>query len=451
MSMMFGTDGIRGTVGSQWINEDFFQKLAWLMTRRDVLFTDQRLALLACDTRASGMDLKCALVRGLRAGGVDVIDFGVLPTPVLSYLMQIMPASLGLMVSASHNAYTDNGLKLFQSDGSKLSSQHQLLLAQDCQTYQSPLPSKLSGAYQVQDGFVSYVQHCIDCFSEPLQPLTTHFHIVVDAAHGASHQLASLLLSKLAISHTMIGASPNGININRGCGSTDLGFLRREVLARGADLGVAFDGDGDRVLMVDHCGACIDGDHLLLGLVQYAQLMGQQVPGVVGTVMSNQGLAHAMAQCGVSFKRASVGDSHVVALLRQHGWRFGAEPSGHVIDLDFASTGDGLISALQWLALMAKTGMSAEALRSKLHKYPQVLINVPMADQYDFESSQPLALLVAQYQQQLGHAGRILLRSSGTEAVMRVMVEGNDPVLIQHIADRLSALITEENESLLVV
>ena len=322
--------------------------------------TDQRLALLACDTRASGVGLKRALVRGLCAGGVDVIDFGVLPTPVLSYLMQIMPASLGLMVSASHNAYTDNGLKLFQSDGSKLSSQHQLLLAQDCRTDQSPLPSKLTGTYQVQDGFASYVQRCIDCFSESLQPLTTDFHMVVDAAHGAYYQLATLLLSKLSISHTMIGASPNGMNINRGCGSTDLSALRQTVLAKGADLGVAFDGDGDRVLMVDRSGACIDGDHLLFGLVQYDQLRGHQVPGVVGTVMSNQGLAHALAECGVAFKRASVGDSHVVALLRQHGWRFGSEPSGHVIDLDFVSTGDGLISTLQWLALMAKTGKPAE-------------------------------------------------------------------------------------------
>lgn len=445
---MFGTDGIRGAVGSPWVNEGFFQRLAWLMTKRDVFFTQQRLAILACDTRASGTALKHALACGFRAGGVDVIDLGVLPTPILSYVMQAFPASVGVMVTASHNPYTDNGLKIFQADGSKLPAKLQLLIADDCKVHAyADVPDQLSGDFQVQDGLSAYVQHCVDAYAERLQPLSSDFHMVVDAAHGANYVLAPQLLSQLSLSYTMIGASPNGMNINQGCGSTDLSALRQAVLDQGADLGVAFDGDGDRVLMVDHRGECIDGDHMLFGLVKYHQHLGEKVPGVVGTLMSNHGLSEALAAMGVPFERTQVGDSHVLSMLHQHQWRFGAEPSGHVIDLDFARTGDGMTSALQWLAWMASSGMRANALRAMLTTYPQVLVNVPVDRFFDVSASPSVAELLAQYQAQLADQGRILLRPSGTEPLLRVMVEGRDQAQIQHMANQLAACIRDEHAS----
>lgn len=441
---MFGTDGIRGPVGGQWVNPSCFYQLGLAISQSPSLFVSKRTALIGRDPRESSQALCEALIRGLNEGGVDVVDLGVVPTPVVSHCTERHEASIGLMVTASHNPYTDNGLKIFASDGGKLHADQQdevsAFFAKVRKDKSIPVAS--TGRHEPSDLMASYIKACVSQFKDRLADFSGC--IVCDCANGATSALVPKVFEGLGLAYQIIHAKPSGTNINEACGSTSLESLREAVIASDADLGVAFDGDGDRVLMVDHDGELIDGDDMLLAMVRYARSQGEAVEGVVGTVMSNEALVQLLQQEGVVFERAPVGDRHVVGALKAHGWRLGSEPSGHVVNLAYANTGDGLMSMLQWLAWMQASELSAAALRKQLQKFPQVLINVPVEVGYDYHSHD-LQVKQALIQEALGHEGRLLLRASGTEPLVRVMVEGAAHLPLQDFAEQLAGCIRKEN------
>lgn len=440
---MFGTDGIRGPVGGQWVNPSCFYQLGLAISQSPSLFVSERLALIGRDPRESSESLCIALIKGLNEGGVDVIDLGVVPTPVISHCTERHVASIGLMVTASHNAYTDNGLKIFANDGGKLHGKQQDEIADlYAKGVASAQPVESQGHHQQADLIGDYLKTCVDHFGDQVGGFTGR--IVCDCANGAASILAPMVLERLGLSHEIIHAKPSGTNINAACGSTALDSLREAVTQSKADLGVAFDGDGDRVLMVDHDGVLIDGDDMLLAMVRYARSQGDTVEGVVGTVMSNEALVQLLQQEGVAVERAPVGDRHVVAALKTRGWALGSEPSGHVVNLAYANTGDGLMSMLQWLAWMHASKQSAAALRMQLQKFPQVMINVPVEAGCDL-NSHAVVTTQQRIQQRLGHEGRLLLRASGTEPVVRVMVEGAAHFPLQDFAEQLAGCIRKQN------
>jgi phosphoglucosamine mutase len=440
----FGTDGIRGRVGTGPITAEFVLKLGWAVGRV-LASSDHSKVLIGKDTRISGYMFESALQAGLSAAGVDILLLGPMPTPAIAYLTRTLRAQAGIVISASHNPYYDNGIKFFSGQGFKLPDETEIaiegMIDEPMVTCDS---ASLGKAERVVDAAGRYIEFCKSTVSSGIQ--LKDLRMVVDCAHGATYHVAPNVFSELGAEVIRIGASPNGLNINDGCGTMQPDFLRAAVLQHGADLGVALDGDGDRVVMVDQRGEVVDGDELLYVIACARERDGAKQKAVVGTVMTNLGLEHALAARGVELRRAPVGDRYVMEMLQQGGWTLGGESSGHIICLDRTTTGDGIVSALQVLEHMVKTGRSLHELRAGVTKYPQRLVNIPLANGFDHRSSGPVTEAIREVEGSLGRAGRVLLRRSGTEPVLRIMVEGADAALVRRAADRLADVVRREQE-----
>ncbi len=433
----FGTDGVRGRVGEHPLTVEFALKLASSAAR--VLAPNGGTVLVGKDTRLSGYMFESALEAGFVASGVNVMLIGPLPTPGIAYLTKRFECDFGVVISASHNLYEDNGIKFFDRDGGKLSDDIENAIEKHLD---EPPVTRGSGdlgrALRVDKSRVRYQEFCAS--TVPGLDLSG-FKIVIDCANGAGYKVGPRILADLGAEIVPIGCSPNGRNINLNCGSTSPELLQLTVPGVRANAGIALDGDGDRLVMVDHLGRLVDGDQLLYIIARARQEQNSLVGPVVGTVMSNLGLEHALQEQGIAFHRAKVGDRYVLEMLRQTGGVLGGESSGHLLCLDRTTTGDALISALQVLAIMKQTGRSLAELAAPMQKYPQVLENVRVAKRIDPNSSQAVQSAVEDAQRQLGNSGRIVLRASGTEPVIRVMVEGSDERLVRELAKRLASSV----------
>ncbi|MFD1007800.1 phosphoglucosamine mutase [Oceanisphaera ostreae] len=433
----FGTDGIRGRVGDYPITPEFVMKLGWA-AGKVLSKTGTKKVLIGKDTRISGYMLESALEAGLSAAGLQAALLGPMPTPAIAYLTRTFRAEAGIVISASHNPYYDNGIKFFSHDGTKLPDEVELAIeAMLDQPMDCVASEQLGKASRITDAAGRYIEFCKSTFSSEmhLDGLT----IVIDCAHGATYHIAPAVFSELGAKVIRIGCEPNGVNINDKVGSTAPEALIAAVQEHGADLGIAFDGDGDRLAMVDHTGALLDGDQLLYIMAQDAIKRNALGGGVVGTLMTNMALELALAKQDIPFVRAKVGDRYVLEQLKLHGWKLGGENSGHIISLDYNTTGDGIVAALQVLRVMASGGQSLQSLGQLLPLYPQVLNNVRFQAGTDPLNNSEVKRRVAVAEQELAGAGRVLLRKSGTEPLIRVMVEGAEleqvSRLAQYIAD----------------
>jgi phosphoglucosamine mutase len=436
----FGTDGVRGSVGADPMSADFALRLA--SAAAQVLVPEGGTVLIGKDTRLSGYMFEAALEAGFVAAGADVLLLGPLPTPGIAYLTQQFNANLGVVISASHNPYHDNGIKFFDGHGSKLSDEIEEEIEKVLKKPAITLESgKLGRAKRIDTARTRYQEFCADTFPDDLS--LDGMKVVFDGANGAGYKVGPRTLNDLGADVVTIGCSPNGRNINDGCGSTAPALLQKTVPAVEADVGIALDGDGDRVVMVDENGQIIDGDQLLYILAKARKEEGKLKGPVVGTVMSNLGLEHALKRHDIEFKRASVGDRYVLETLRQTGGIIGGETSGHMICLDQTTTGDGLISALQILAVMKRTGEPLSKLASGMSRYPQIMLNVPTEKRLDPDSSPAIREAISQAETELAEAGRVVLRASGTEAVIRVMVEGENENQVLTLAERLASVVAE--------
>jgi phosphoglucosamine mutase len=435
----FGTDGIRGTVGEGVINPEFMLKLGWAVGR--VLAASGRgKVLIGKDTRISGYMFESALEAGLTAAGTDSLLLGPMPTPAIAYLTRTLHCDAGIVISASHNAFQDNGIKFFSSRGTKLSDDIELAIEAELEKDMQCVDSaSLGKAERVVDARGRYIEFCKSTVPSTLS--LKGMTIVVDCAHGATYHIAPNVLDELGAKVIAIGNNPDGLNINAGVGSTQPAELQRTVLEQGADLGIALDGDGDRVIMVDHKGEIVDGDELLYIIARSRLGEGSLTGAVVGTLMSNLGLEVALKREGVDFKRAKVGDRYVMELLNDGGWILGGESSGHIICLDRTSTGDGIVAALQVLLAVHRSGQSLHELKSGMDKYPQCMENVRVSGQVDIDGSEDIRQAVAEVETELGERGRVLLRPSGTEPLVRVMVEGEEADLVRQLASRLAVVV----------
>lgn len=431
----FGTDGIRGKVGEKPITPEFVLKLGWAVGK--VLANGRNKVLIGKDTRISGYMLESALEAGLSAAGVDIHLLGPIPTPAIAFLTSNLGAQAGIVISASHNPYYDNGIKFFSHDGTKLADsieiQIETHLNQSIHTVDS---AKLGKAIRVEDAKARYVNFCKSTISKSFQ--LNGLKIVLDCANGATYHIAPSLFSELGADLTLLGTHPDGLNINKDCGSTHLEYLQKTVLSKKADLGIAFDGDGDRVLMVDNLGEIVDGDELLFLLAQHGVKKGYIKGGIVGTTMSNLGLELAIRALGLDFIRTSVGDRYVNEALQKRNWQLGGESSGHIISRRLTKTGDGIIIALQVLEAIQLAGQSLHVAKKSIKKFPQILINIPAENPIATLNSPNINKAMEEAESQLKDRGRILLRPSGTESVVRVMVEGNDLPEVQSIANKLA-------------
>jgi phosphoglucosamine mutase len=438
----FGTDGIRGRVGVNPITAEFVLKLGWAVGRV-LASSDHSKVLIGKDTRISGYMFESALQAGLSSAGVDILLLGPMPTPAIAYLTRTLRAQAGIVISASHNPYYDNGIKFFSGQGFKLPDEIEAaieaMIDEPMVTCES---AALGKAERVVDAAGRYIEFCKGTISSGLQ--LKDLHIVVDCAHGATYHVAPNVFSELGAEVIRIGVSPNGLNINEGCGALHPNHVQAAVLQHQADLGIALDGDGDRVIMVDHRGEVVDGDELLYIIARARHEAGQPQRAVVGTVMSNLGLEHALASVGIELKRAPVGDRYVMEMLQQDGLTLGGESSGHIICLDRTTTGDGIVSALQVLEYMVKSGRTLHELKAGIAKYPQHLENVPLRNGFDYRTSRAVITALEEVERTLGQAGRVLLRRSGTEAVLRIMVEGSDAGQVKAVAHRLADIIQRE-------
>jgi phosphoglucosamine mutase len=438
LSDYFGTDGVRGRVGEPPMTVDFALKLASAAAR--ILAPKGGRVLIGKDTRVSGYMFESALEAGFVAAGVDVLLIGPLPTPGIAYMTQRLGCNFGVVISASHNGYEDNGIKFFDGKGSKLSdnleSQIERLLDGPVVTRES---QRLGKALRTDRSRTHYQEFCASTI--PAGMTLEGFKIVVDCANGAGYKVAPRVFADLGAEIVPIGCSPNGRNINDGCGSTHTELLQLTVPGVRAHVGVALDGDGDRVMMVDELGRCVDGDQLLYVLARARRDAGTLEGPVVGTVMSNLGLEQSLAELGIPFRRAQVGDRHVLAMLQEVGGTLGGETSGHILCLDKTTTGDGMISALQVLAVMKSTGAGLAELCAPMPKYPQVLLNVRVARRFDPMGSPSVVETVAAVERSFKGRGRIVLRASGTEPVIRVMVEGYDAKLVKRGASEIAAAV----------
>lgn len=438
----FGTDGIRGRVGTSPITPEFVLKLGWAVGR--VLQKGKQPVLIGKDTRISGYMFESALEAGLSAAGSDSYLLGPIPTPAIAYLTTALQASAGIVISASHNAYEDNGIKFFSAEGTKLPDAVEYAIEQQLNESLVTVDSAYLGkAHRVEEAKTRYLAFCRSAFPE--NKTLKGYHIVLDCAHGATYQIAPQLFSELGATLTLLGVEPNGTNINLDCGSTHLNLLQKTVLANKADLGIAFDGDGDRVLMVDHCGEIVDGDELVFLLAQAGVQNGKICGGVVGTLMSNLGLEHAIQQLGLKFIRAAVGDRYVNECLQNTGWKLGGEASGHIITRDQLKTGDGLVIALQVLAILDASRQTLHQAKKGMTKFPQTLINVPTSEPIDAFNSLIFQKAIQTAEKMLGNQGRIIVRPSGTEPVVRVMVEARDPHTTQKMANDLACVLRQIN------
>ena len=441
----FGTDGIRGRVGDALINPDFCLRLGWSAGRTLAVEGRRPLVILGKDTRNSGYMLESALEAGFSAAGADVALLGPIPTPAVAYLTRTMRADLGVVVSASHNPFDDNGVKFFDSEANKLSDSMELSIESQLDTPLSSISaSKLGQVSRVDDARGRYVEFCKRTVDSKLR--LDDLHVVVDCANGAGYSVAPRVFRELGADVVAISVNPNGSNINRNCGSTHPEFLREKVVELRADAGIALDGDADRVIMVDAEGEIVDGDELIYVIARSMQMKGRLSGGVVGTEMSNGGLDRAFEDLGIPFERAKVGDRHVVELLSNKGWELGGESSGHIVCLNWANTGDGIVSALQVLSAMVQQKRSLADLKSGMTKVPQEMINVRVEDPGGVLTHHSFIDAIREVEQRLGKDGRVLVRPSGTEPVLRVMVEGASYVdvrrYVEKIADVASTLVS---------
>ncbi len=432
----FGTDGVRGRVGDYPITPEFVMKLGWA-AGKVLSRIGTKKVLIGKDTRISGYMLESALEAGLSAAGIQAALLGPMPTPAIAYLTRTFRAEAGIVISASHNPYYDNGIKFFAHDGTKLPDEVELAIEAMLDQPMDCVPSEQLGkASRISDAAGRYIEFCKSTF--PSEMHLDGLTIVLDCAHGATYHIAPSVFEELGARVIRTGVQPNGLNINDKVGSTAPAALVAAVLEHGADLGIAFDGDGDRLAMVDHTGALLDGDQLLYIMARDARRRGQLNGGVVGTLMSNMALELAMAELDIPFKRAKVGDRYVMELLKEHGWKLGGENSGHVISLDHNTTGDGIVAALQVLRAMVDDGRSLHELGRELVLYPQVLVNVRFNAGTDPLTDSEVQQRVAAAEEELAGAGRVLLRKSGTEPLIRVMVEGADEPQVRRLAEHIA-------------
>lgn len=437
----FGTDGIRGHVGDGVMTPEFVLKLGWSVGR--VLCSgDRNLVLIGKDTRISGYMFESVLEAGLSAAGVNSRLLGPMPTPAVAYLTRTLRAAAGIVISASHNPYYDNGLKFFSAEGKKLPDDVELDIEHQLNRPLEVVSSnKLGKVERVNDAAGRYIEFCKSTI--PTRIKLNGLKIVVDCAHGATYHIAPEVFSELGADVISIASKPDGLNINSGCGATNPKLLRKAVIEHQADLGIAIDGDGDRLIMVDHTGATVDGDELLYVIAQARKSDNRLQGGVVGTLMSNLGLEHALSDNGIEFKRAAVGDRYVLEMMQEQSWILGGESSGHIICLDRTTTGDAIISALQVLQILVIKQKSLHEAKLGMKKYPQTLINVPIHSKIDINNAPKIQQAVKDAESDLADSGRVLLRPSGTEPLIRVMVEGVDAPkvkqLAQHIADSVSS------------
>lgn len=439
----FGTDGIRGRVGEGNITPEFMLRLGWATGR--VLGRERgSKVLIGKDTRISGYLLESAMEAGLVAAGVDIHLLGPMPTPGIAYLTRTLHAQAGIVISASHNPHYDNGIKIFSCDGSKLRDDLEGAIESELEKPVTTVSSeRLGKAYRVEDAPGRYIEFCKSSIH-----WTTEFRglkLVVDCANGATYHVAPHVFEELGADVVSIGAHPNGLNINAGVGSTHIDALQQAVKAHQADVGVALDGDGDRLIMVDSDGEILDGDDILYIIARSRQQNGTLHGSVVGTKMTNLGLEHALQRQGIPLVRTDVGDRFIIAMLQEKSWVLGGEPSGHIICGDRTTTGDGIIAALQVLAASYESGKSLKALRSDLVKYPQLLENIKLKDATveEIMRSEYLDKALHEVEAELGGSGRVLLRPSGTEPLIRVMIEGQDGELVKTLTRQLASVVQQ--------
>ncbi|MBU1283711.1 MAG: phosphoglucosamine mutase [Gammaproteobacteria bacterium] len=437
----FGTDGIRGRVGDFPITPEFMLKLGWAA---GMAFRKQGKCriLIGKDTRISGYMFESALEAGLSAAGADVMLLGPMPTPAIAYLTRTFHAEAGIVISASHNPHHDNGIKFFSGQGTKLPDEIELMIEELLDQPMTVVDSEQLGKVsRINDAAGRYIEFC-----KSSVPSSTDFaglKVVVDCAHGAAYKVAPSVFRELGAQVTVLSAQPNGLNINDNCGSTHVEALQAEVLAQQADLGIAFDGDADRVLMVDHSGAVVDGDELLFIIARDLLERGKLQGGVVGTLMSNLGLELALADLGIPFVRAKVGDRYVIAELLSRNWQLGGENSGHLVCFQHTTTGDAIIAALQVLMALKRREQTLGEARLGMQKCPQVLVNVRFAGGVDPLEHPAVQQASARVTEQMAGRGRVLLRKSGTEPLVRVMVEGDDEGQVRGYADELAKVVAD--------
>lgn len=435
----FGTDGVRGRVGDDFFTPEFVMKLGWAAGR--VLSNNGcGKVLIGKDTRISGYMFESALEAGLSAAGVDIRLLGPMPTPAIAYLTRTLHAEAGVVISASHNPYYDNGIKFFSSEGGKLSDEMEYAIEAELGEPMVTVASdRLGKAGRIEDARGRYIEFCKSTVPPRLR--LNGLKVVVDCANGATYHVAPSVFSELGAEVIALADEPDGLNINDGCGSTHIGYLQSAVIAHGADLGVALDGDGDRVIMVDGQGDVVDGDEIIYIIARSRQRMGQIEGTVVGTMMSNLGLEKALNSLGLGFERTAVGDRYVMQRLQQNGGVIGGESSGHILCLDRHTTGDGIVAALQVVAEVVDTGKSLHELKSAMNKCPQKMVNVRVSGSIDVAGNDVINEAVMESERVLNGSGRVLLRPSGTEPLIRVMVEGVDVDLVQAEATRLAEVV----------
>jgi phosphoglucosamine mutase len=438
----FGTDGIRGTVGQAPITPDFVLRLAHAVGRVLRQHEKHPVVLIGKDTRISGYMLESALESGFNSAGVDVVLLGPVPTPAVAYLTRAQRASLGVVISASHNPYEDNGIKFFSAKGKKLSDEWEATV--EALLDQAPVwvsSSELGKAKRLDDAAGRYIEFCKSTFSHDFT--LKGMKIVVDSANGAAYQIAPKVFHELGADVIAIGCTPDGLNINKGVGATHPEALLEAVKLHQADYGIALDGDADRLQVVDKAGRLYNGDELLYLMVSDRIARDEVVPGVVGTLMTNMAVEVALKKKGIQFIRSKVGDRYVLEALQENDWLLGGEGSGHLLALDKHTTGDGLISALQVLQACVATGQTMSDLLSDVVLFPQVLINVRLAKDQNWKDNPELAKITQAVEAELGDTGRVLIRASGTEPLVRVMVEAQDPVVAQASAERIAATLRQ--------
>ena len=435
----FGTDGIRGRVGSARINPEFVLKLGWALGK--VLGrSGPGKVLIGKDTRVSGYMFESALEAGLAASGFDTLLVGPMPTPAIAYLTRTFRAAAGIVISASHNSFEDNGIKLFSKDGEKFPDELEYAIEKQIDMpFVTNNAENLGKAQRIDDAAGRYIEFSKSTF---LGGMTlSGFKIVLDCANGATYHIAPDVFQELGAEIIVIANTPDGFNINKNCGATNTENLQKKVLAEGADLGIAFDGDGDRLIMIDHEGHIVDGDQILYVLAKARHEQGILKGGVVGTVMSNYALEDAFKALDIPFLRSGVGDRHVLAMLLENDWELGGESSGHIICRDATTTGDGIVSALQVLSVMCLRGKSLAELSTGFEKYPQVMINVRFSKGTDVMNNAYIKSEIKAAEKSLKDTGRVLLRLSGTEPLVRVMVEGRDLQQVNQLAKHLSEVV----------
>ncbi len=435
----FGTDGIRGKVGEYPITPEFVMKLGWAVGKVLGKNAGDRLVI-GKDTRISGYMFESALEAGIAAAGMNVQVLGPMPTPGIAYLTRTFRAAAGIVISASHNSYLDNGIKFFSAEGTKLDDEIELEIEKYLDKPMTSVSAeKIGKAKRVTTAAGRYIEFCKA--SIPASFSFEGLKIVIDCANGAAYSIGPKVFREIGAEVQAVFNQPDGLNINADCGATSVDALVKLVISNKADLGIALDGDADRLIMVDHQGEVVDGDELLYIIAKGAQRRGRLRGGVVGTLMSNLGLEKALQADGIEFLRAKVGDRYVMELLKKHNWHFGGESSGHLICLDKNTTGDGIIAALQVLAEMVSQNKSLAELKRGMTKYPQTMINVAVSKRQDPMQNEAVASAVKQAEKELADSGRVLLRASGTEPLIRVMIEGEDHQQVERLAKSLAEVV----------